>query len=66
MKSNYDGNIYSYKSSHLQTQKESILFGKLLKSIFQIVGIPWTGEFASECRGETVSFLNKEETPHAK
>ena len=28
MKSHYDGNIYSYKYSHLETQKECILFGK--------------------------------------
>ena len=64
--SNYDGNIYPYKSSHLQTQKKSILFGKLLKSVFQIAGIPWTGEFAVECHGQTVFFLKKEENLHAK
>ena len=64
--SNYDGNIYPYKSSHLQTQKKSILFGKLLKSVFQIAGIPWTGEFAVEYHGQTVLFLKKEENLHAK
>ena len=51
--SNYDGNIYPYKSSHL-------------KSVFQIAGIPWTGEFAVECHGQTVFFLKKEENLHAK
>ena len=62
----YDGNIYPYKTSNLQTQKESILFGKLLKIVFQIVDIPWTSEFAVECHGQTVLFLKKEKNPHAK
>ena len=52
--SNYDGNIYSYKSSHSPTQK------------VHSVKKNWVGNFAAECHEKTVLFLNKVETPHAK
>ena len=35
-------------------------------NVFQSVHIPWSGGFTDECYGQTVLFLNKEETPHAK
>lgn len=35
-------------------------------SVFQSVCIPWAGFFLVEYHGETVLFLNKEETPHVK
>ena len=28
--------------------------------VLQSVDIPWTGDFAAECHGQTVLFLNKE------
>ena len=34
--------------------------------VLQSVDIPWTGDFAAECHGQTVLFLNKEETQYAK
>ena len=64
MKSNYHGNIYSYKSSHLQAQKECILFGKL--AFFSKCWHSMNEWFCCWISWTTVLFLNKEETPHAK
>ena len=39
---------------------------KVYLSVFQSIDIPGTGDFAAECHGQNIFFLNKEEPPHAK
>ena len=34
--------------------------------VFQSFDISWISYFAAQCHGQTVLFLNKEETPHVK
>ena len=64
MKSNYDGNIYTHKSSHLQTHKECLLSGKL-ECFFQNADISEWVILLLNVMGKCL-FPIKEETPHAK